>query len=152
MPINDRNLKGGQTLVARYKGQEHSVLVLEDDKGALAFELDGGTIHKSLSSAGSAVMGGTACNGWRFWSPEGELKEQAAKEPKAKGNGKARTPSPSTVRNLKRVPNQKGAPAGETKWFCSSCQSSFLAPTGEEPEACPEGHPKEVADELAPVS
>ncbi len=149
MPINDRNLKGGEKLVARYKGQEHTVLVLADDKGGLGFELDGDTIHKSLSAAGSAVMGGVACNGWRFWSPEGELKQAAPKEPKAKANGKART---ATVRNLKKISNQKGVPPGQIKWHCSSCQKSFLALAATAPEACPEGHAREVEDELAPVS
>ncbi len=148
MPMNDRNLKGGEKLVARYKGEEHSVLVLADDKGGLGFELDGATIHKSLSSAGSAVMGGTACNGWRFWSPEGELKERPAKEPKTKGATKTRTASVATVRNLKKIPNQKGVPAGQVKWHCSSCQKSFLAPAGTAPEACPEGHARQVEDEF----
>jgi len=42
-------------------------------------------------------------------------------------------------------------PEGQVKWHCSSCQKSFLAPAGTEPEACPEGHERMVEDELAPV-
>ena len=148
MAITNRDLPTGTKLVARYKGQTHSVLVLGDGETGLGFELDNGTIYKSLSAAGSAVMSGVACNGWRFWSPEGELKERPAKEAKAKANGKTRT---ATVRNLKKIPNQKGVPEGQTKWHCSSCQKSFLAPAATEPEACPEGHDRLVEDELAPV-
>ena len=148
MPINDRNLEAGAKLTAKYKGQVHSVLVLADDKGGLGFELDNGTIFKSLSSAGSAVMGGTACNGWRFWTPEGEVTEpRPSKKAETAKNGPAKL-----VRQLKRVPNQKGVPEGQTKWFCSACQASFLAETGSEPQACPEGHAREVEDEFAPPS
>jgi hypothetical protein len=93
-------------------------------------------------------MGGVACNGWRFWSPEGELKERPATEPRAKANGRSRT---ATVGNLKKIPNQKGVPEGQAKWHCSSCQKSFLAPAATEPESCPEGHARLVEDELAPV-
>ena len=147
MPINDRNLDAGTKLTAKYKGQEHSVLVLADDKGALAFELDNGTIFKSLSSAGSAVMGGTACNGWRFWSVEGTEPEPKPKKAETAKNGNGKL-----VRQLKRVPNQRGVAEGQTKWFCSACQASFLAEIGEEPRACPKGHAREVEDEFAPPS
>jgi len=152
MPVNDRNLQGGEKLVARYKGQEHTVLVLADDKGGLGFELDGSTIYKSLSSAGSAVMGGTACNGWRFWTPEGELKERTPKEPKAKAGTAKAEKNGRIVKQIKKVANQKTTPVGKVRWFCSACMAGFLHDAGEVPAVCPSGHPAEVEDELAPVS
>jgi hypothetical protein len=142
MAIENRNLEAGTKLAARYKGQTHTVLVLKDDEGKLGFELDNGTIYKSLSKAGSAVMNGTACNGWRFWSLEGDLaekKEQPVKE--AKGKGK-------TVKLIKRVPNQKGVAEGGTKWFCSSCMKSFVTDSADEPDTCPQGHPKLAEQEI----
>ncbi len=150
MAITNRDLPAGTKLVARYKGQHHAALVLVDDAGKPGYELDGKTIYRSLSAAGSAVMGGTACNGWRFWSVEGTEPGPKAKEEKKAA--KAKSENGKAVRQLKRVPNQRGVPEGETKWFCSACQASFLAPAGEEPQACPQGHPHEAEDELAPLS
>ena len=108
MAITNRNLKGGEKLVARYTGQEHTVLVLADDKGGLGFELDGATIYKSLSSAGSAVMGGVACNGWRFWSLQGT---EPARKPKAEKPAKAQ---PKKV-PAKAAPKAKGKNAAKGK-------------------------------------
>ena len=147
MAIENRDLSAGTKLVARYKGQTHEALVLIDDAGKPGYELDGKTIFRSLSAAGSAVMGGTACNGWRFWSLEGTAAEKPGKPDRQKADdGPA---GPRLTRQLKRVPNQRGVPEGETKWFCSACQASFLAPAGTEPGACPQGHAREVEDEFA---
>ena len=148
MAIDNRDLKAGQKLVARYKGQEHTVLVLvlgDETTNGLGFELDGGTIYRSLSSAGSAVMGGTSCNGWRFWSPEGSLKTKPDKTETVKHTAKPA----AKVRLIKKVPNQKGVPASRVKWFCSGCMKSFLADVAEDPQACPEGHSREATDEFA---
>jgi hypothetical protein len=71
MSIENRNLPAGTKLVAKYKGQEHTCEVVEVE-GASRYRLAGGREFKSLSSAGSAVMGGNACNGWRFWSIAGK--------------------------------------------------------------------------------
>ena len=67
MSIENRNLKAGTKLVARYKGKEHTAEVVKTDDG-LRYRLKDGREFKSPSSAGSAVMGGKACNGWKFWS------------------------------------------------------------------------------------
>ncbi len=143
MAIENRDaLAGGQKLVARYKGEIHTVLVVEGENG-LTFEV-GGKTYKSLSSAGSAVMGGTACNGWRFWSFEGEA--PPAREKKAKAEKTAR--KPKALKNLKKLPTK--AKDGKERWFCSCCQAGFEVPEGTEPEQCPEGHPVTVEDELAP--
>lgn len=73
-------IKPGAELVARYKGVEHTAEVVAGEKGKLHFRLADGREFKSPSAAGKAVMGGIACNGWRFWSVR-EAEEQAA-EPK----------------------------------------------------------------------
>ena len=77
MSIEDRNLKPGTTLVARYKQKEHRAEVVEGEGGKVRYRLSDGREFTSPSAAGSAVMGGVACNGWRFWSLESE---QTAKE------------------------------------------------------------------------
>jgi hypothetical protein len=146
MVIENRDLATGTKLVARYRGREHSVLVVGDKETGLGFELDNGTIYKSLSSAGKAVMKGVACNGWRFWTPEGE-----APEPKAPKAAKQPTKATATkkVRLLQKLPNQKGVPEGQVKWYCSACQKSFLVEGKDTPAACTEGHPLEQEDEFA---
>lgn len=91
MSIADRNLKPGTVLVARYKKQEHRVEVVAGEKGQILYKLADGREFTSPSAAGSAVMGGTACNGWRFWSVEGAEEPQKAKpEPKSKAKAKTK--------------------------------------------------------------
>jgi rubredoxin len=86
MPIENRNLEAGMRLAARYKGQTYGMEVVETEEG-IGYRLDDGREFKSPSSAGSALMGGTACNGWRFWSLA-EAVEQKAKSSKAKRKAK----------------------------------------------------------------
>src|SRR3990172_10797041 len=89
MPLENRNLEPGTTLVARYKKAERTCEVVQTDEG-VRFRLDDGTEHRSPSSAGKQAMNGVACNGWRFWSLAGDLKPaKAAKEPKAEKPAKA---------------------------------------------------------------
>ncbi len=79
--------RAGTRLVARYKGQEYTAEVVQTDQG-LRYQLADGREFKSPSTAGSAVMGGTACNGWRFWSlagslpPDGQAVREAAQATK----------------------------------------------------------------------
>ena len=68
MSIEDRNLKPGTHLVARYKKQEHQATVIEGEEGGLRYRLEDGREFKSPSAAGSAITG-HACNGWAFWHP-----------------------------------------------------------------------------------
>jgi len=84
-------MAAGQTLTAKYKGTQHTAEVVAGEGGKLLYRLADGREFKSPSSAGSAVMDGTACNGWRFWS----LADGAptAKPPKATKSTKA-TPKP----------------------------------------------------------
>jgi len=67
MTIMDRNLTAGTRLEATYKSNRH-VCRVEEEKGKLAYVLEDGRRFNSPSSAGSAVMGGKAVNGWVFWS------------------------------------------------------------------------------------
>jgi hypothetical protein len=145
MSIENRDLAVGTKLVGRHKKTEHSCEVVQTEEG-VRYRLADGSLHKSPSSAAKAVMGGISANGWRFWSVEGTLPEAKPSKPekaKAATNGRV-------VRQIKRLPNQKGIAEGQTKWFCSACMESFFADAGTEPEACPKGHPREAEDELAP--
>ena len=73
----------------------------EEGEG-VRFALEDGRKFKSASSAASALMGGKAVNGWRFWSVQGA-------EPKAKeGREKPETQAAKSKRLVYRVPNQKG--------------------------------------------
>lgn len=72
-------LEPGTGLTARYKGKEHRAEVVAGEDGKLRFRLADGREFGSPSAAGSAVMGGIACNGWRFWSIADEEAAEAAR-------------------------------------------------------------------------
>ena len=143
MPIENRDLAVGTRLVARYKKQEHTATVVEGEGGGLRYRLEDGREFKSPSAAGSAVMGGVACNGWRFWSLAGEAntptpkKESKAPAPKAAPKAKNAV---SKTQGFHRLPNGEGDAEGTAKFFCDACMEAFEAPAGEEPTACPQGH------------
>src|SRR3990172_6089844 len=134
MPLENRNLEPGTTLVARYKKQERTCEVVQTDdatpgsaQSGVRFRLDDGTEHKSPSSAGKAAMGGVACNGWRFWSLQGDLKPaKAAKEPKAEKPAKA----PAKKGAKKAAKKGKGAKkaarmASSGSYGCGACGQEF---------------------------
>lgn len=127
MSIEDRNLTIGTKLVARYKGKDYTAEVVETEEG-LRYRLEDGKEFKSPSSAGSAVMGGNACNGWRFWSLEGseEAKPKKVAKKTAKANGKP---------GFKRL--------DDGRYFCDSCMEPFDAPKDVTPVGCPKGHSPE---------
>jgi hypothetical protein len=134
LSIEDRNLKPGTNLVATYKKQEFTCGVVKTKDG-VAYRLADGQEFKSLSSAGSAIMGGNACNGWRFWSLEGEAK------PKSSG---APAKAPKAEQTIKPM---KGDP---TRFWCSACMDSFPVAEGETPPACPQGHTNAPVETPAP--
>jgi hypothetical protein len=68
MAIENRDLEVGARLVGRYKKEEHFAEVVAAEDGGVRYRLSDGREFKSLSAAGSAVVGGKSCNGWRFWS------------------------------------------------------------------------------------
>ena len=146
MSIEDRNLKPGTVLVARYKKRDHRCDVVKGVEGKVAFRVNGKE-YGSPSAAGSAVMGGTACNGWRFWTPEGAAKATkkaatratAAKKPAAKAKGASKAKSASKAkRGAKPKKSRKVAggangaqPAPEAKPInCGACGQEF--PTSRE--------------------
>jgi hypothetical protein len=94
----------------------------------VAFVLEDGKRFKSPSSAGSAVMGGTACNGWRFWTVEGEAPAATEGDEQAP---KATKPTRSR-KLIYKLPNQKGVEEGKVKYFCDACQKAFLVEAGAE--------------------
>ena len=128
MTIEDRNVKAGTKLVATYKKQDFTCEVVKTKDGVI-YRLADGQEFKSLSSAGSSVMGGSACNGWRFWSLEGEAK------PKVSAPAKA----PKAEQTIKPM---KGA---EGRFFCSACQDAFASE--ESDPVCPQGHTNAPAEQ-----
>ena len=81
MAIQDRSLAVGTRLVAKYKGTEHTVEVAAGKEGKRRYRLTDGREFASPSAAGKAVIGGTACNGWRFWSVAGAAPTAGAAPP-----------------------------------------------------------------------
>jgi len=143
MPIENRDLAVGTRLVARYKKEEHTATVVEGEGGGLRYRLEDGREFKSPSAAGSAVMGGVACNGWRFWSvaAEGEAaapkKQRKAPAPKAAPKAAKRE---AETQGFDRLPDEEGAEEGTAKFFCDACMEAFEAPADSEPATCPRGH------------
>ena len=136
MAIEDRNLTVGTRLVANYRRQAHACMVEKaEEGGGIRFVLEDGRKFKSPSSAASAVMGGAAVNGWRFWSVQG-TKPQG----KEGGREKPETQAAKSKRLVYRVPNQKGIAEGQSRWFCRACMKGFVASGDGQPEVCPEGH------------
>ena len=126
MPLDNRNLEPGTVLTARYKKQDRTCEVVQTD-GGLRYRLDDGTEHKSPSSAGKAAMGGVACNGWRFWSLQGDLKP--AKEPKkAKAEEPAKAPAKKAAKKgaAKKSAKKKAARmASAGSYGCGACGQEF---------------------------
>ena len=142
MSIENRDLKDGTTLVARYKGEEWKAEVVETEVG-VRYRLPDGREFKSPSSAGSAVMGGTACNGWRFWSIPGEngaTAKPAAKKEKATPKAKAGRRPRAAVGAGKRSGKAAFKQLDDGRFFCNGCMDAFEAPKGVDPIGCPKGH------------
>lgn len=68
MTITDRALKPGMRLTVTYKKKEYAAEVIAGKESGIRYRLADGREFASPSAAGKAVMGGTACNGWKFWS------------------------------------------------------------------------------------
>ena len=146
MAIKDRNLTVGTRLVANYRKQAHACMVEKvDEGGGILFVLEDGRKFKSASSAASALMGGKAVNGWRFWSVQG-TKPQAQE-----GREKPETQASKSKRLVYRVPNQKGIAEGQSRWFCRACMKGFVVEGDVQPEACPDGHRGDDPERTAAV-
>ena len=127
MSTEDRNLAAGTKLVARYKGKEYAAEVVKTKEG-VGYRLEDGREFKSPSSAGSAIMDGKACNGWRLWSVAGSEKAKPKKTSK-KAEKENANPGNGLIERM-----------GDGRYFCSACQEAFDAPKGVEPQGCPKGH------------
>ena len=118
--------------------------MVEMEGGKVGYQMPNGDTYTSPSSAGSSITG-KACNGWAFWHVDGaEPVAKAAKAEKKAEKPAAEKPKKAAKATEKsaiiRVPNQKGAPEGQTRWHCHDCGKSFFAPTGTVPESCPLPH------------
>ncbi len=67
MPLTREQVTVGTRLSGRYKQEDFTATVVQTLQG-LRYRLADGRQFRSPSGAGRAVMGGVACNGWRFWS------------------------------------------------------------------------------------
>ena len=88
MAVEKREFSAGTVLVARYKKQAYRLTVVATEQG-VRFRLEDGREFKSLSAAGSHLMGGKAVNGWRFWTLEGEAKLAGAGSPERRRSSHA---------------------------------------------------------------
>ncbi len=102
------NLEAGTRLVARYKHEEHTAEVVASEDGKTRYRLADGREFKSPSAAGSAVMGGIACNGWRWWSIEGETS----------------VPSPASRQASGETPDEAAAKTRRPQ--CPRCGKTFV--------------------------
>mgnify|MGYP001123570603 CR=1 FL=1 len=80
MAIENRDLKTGTKLIARFKKEEYRAEVVAGEEGKIRYRLADGKEFKSLSSAGTAVTT-KACNGWAFWSIEPDSAPTEPEEP-----------------------------------------------------------------------
>ncbi len=67
MSLTREQVTVGTRLRGRYKKEEFTATVVETPQGQ-RYRLADGREFRSPSGAARAVMGGIACNGWRFWS------------------------------------------------------------------------------------
>ena len=110
MAIESRTLPVGTTLVARYKGRVYRLTVIEIGGGQRRFRLADGRDFRSPSGAGRAVMGGIACNGWRFWShaeATGAPSRDTGADTGQSGAGPRPCPDPPPARDMRR-PRRNG--------------------------------------------
>lgn len=138
MTIENRNLKPGTILKARYHKEEHTCQVVEKD-GKVVYQL-GDATFKSPSAAGMAVTG-HSCNGWVFWSiDKAPAKEEAKPEP-TKAATEAKKPIIEPAKGLNRCPNQQAVPGGKIRWTCNTCRKSFIGGKSATPKDCPTCNP-----------
>ena len=148
MPIENRNLTPGTKLIGRYHKQSYTCDVVAGEGGKLRYRLADGREFKSPSAAGMAITG-HACDGWVFWSVETTPALQPTETKAAPVEEQEKTPieaapakeeSGAAKKSFFRLPNQKGVPEGQVRWYCYDCSKSFVVAAGETPQACPQGH------------
>jgi hypothetical protein len=106
------------------------------------YRLQDGREFKSPSAVGMAITG-HACDGWVFWSVQTEenatTKTEQVPEPVIETVQNATKTDPKKT-GVFLVPNQKGVPEGQIRWFCRDCGKSFMASAVEIPGVCPAKH------------
>ena len=153
MAIENRDLPVGSRLEAAYKKTRYICAVEAGEDGKLAFVLEDGKRFGSPSAAASAVMGGQAANGWKFWSLEGTVTRTSTKaQAKARTGPMSKRAVTKTAAKPKRnarktkyrmirpSEHQEDIPEGQVRYWCDACMKSFLGFAGAEPDQCPEGH------------
>jgi hypothetical protein len=73
------------------QGREYRCDVLAGEEGRARYRLTDGREFRTPSGAGSAVMGGVACNGWRFWNVAGPEKTKPVRSTTKRGKRSARS-------------------------------------------------------------
>ena len=124
MPIDDRNLEAGTRLVAQYKGIDHALTVEQTDAG-LRYRLEDGREFKSPSAAGKAVMGGIACNGWRFWSVAGQVPAHWGRPKARKATKAAKKPAPKRAKKAPKPKAKAARAASRDAYGCGACGETF---------------------------
>jgi hypothetical protein len=94
-------------LVGRYHKKDHRCEVVKGEEGKVRYRLENGREFTSPSAAGSAVMDGVACNGWRFWTVESE--QPARKATRTATAAKKAKAAPKPVRKGKAVAKARAA-------------------------------------------
>jgi hypothetical protein len=123
---------------------------VENAEGKIRYKLEDGREFKSPSAAGMAITG-HACDGWVFWNVKTEettTKSDAEKlgtPPAEEANQNTEPAAEAPKGDPKKtgvflVPNQKGVPEGQIRWFCRDCGKSFITPATDIPGVCPEKH------------
>ena len=109
--IEDRKLRPGTKVVARHKGKDHRCEVVAGEEGRVRYRLTDGREFKTPSGAGSAVMGGVACNGWRFWSLAGPEETKPVRSTTKRGKRSARSLAKTKPQHKVRVQRNGHKPA-----------------------------------------
>lgn len=129
----------GTKLVATYKKEKHTATVEQGEDGKIRFRLADGREFRSPSAAGSAVMSGQACNGWRFWSIQsGEADQTEAHTVSATDTaltGEAESAiSPTIITAISQPITPTVAPtitppiSSVARPHCKRCGKSFVGP------------------------
>ena len=151
MPIENRNLTKGTKLTGRYHKQSYSCEVVENAEGKLRYRSGGWPgIQESIGCRNGHHR---AClrrleilesaNGrelllHRMQRIKRLLLRQRPNQMPSRPNLLRLPPRPTPRKpGVFLVPNQKGVPEGQIRWFCRDCGKSFIASAVEVPGVCP---------------
>ena len=98
-----REAGGGDGSRRALRSEEHTAEVVAGEDGKVCYRQTDGREFKSLSAAASAVMGGQAANGWRFWNVQTDA------PPKAKKGDRSRKTAPASETDVRDGPEATSA-------------------------------------------